>query len=77
MSSRLALVNVVRERVGSDSTVQALSRLTLARVETDYLSLTTFGTVLGRPSASFSPDLVPAPEYPETPNRVGGWDRSR
>lgn len=34
-------------------------------------ALTILGTVFGRPSASFSPLFVPAPEYPETPNTEG------
>lgn len=33
--------------------------------------LTTFGKVTERPSASFCPDLVPAPENPEIPNTDG------
>lgn len=56
----LALMDVVGDRVRADSAFEVLGRLMLVKV-TDS-KLTILGTVLGRPSESFSPDLVPAPE---------------
>jgi hypothetical protein len=58
----LTLVDVVGQSVGTDGTLEVGVRLyTISRGLVSRL-LTILGTVLGRPSASFSPDFVPAPE---------------
>lgn len=66
-------------RMGGYSFLSLLGPADQLRIKTSsrVKRLTILATVLGRPSESFSPLLVPAPEYPETPKMVGIWVRSR
>lgn len=85
MSGGFTLVNVVSKRVRTDAALEVLSRLLriltqrpiITKDKERKIQRTILGTVLGLPSASFSPLLVPAPEKPETPKIEGICTLSR